>query len=150
MLWYAKFIRVGGNFNMAEIITFPSKENFSFKSKLIDALLNIRLTLMIKKKTSDFIKKSELRKILDDTKTSAGNFEVAKAIDDVFREYFEPKQEMVDTKTSLFTYPTESQNNLVDDETGHDNEKGKAFVKADGYHRSGILDTSQDQGVNVA
>ncbi len=44
---------------MAEIIEFPKQPD---RSKLIDALLDIRLTLTIKKLVSDYIKKSEFKK----------------------------------------------------------------------------------------
>ncbi len=132
---------------MAEMIVFPSKEKFSFRSKLIDALLDVRLTLSVKKITSDFIMKSEFKKILDETKEKISGDDVKKALDDVFEEYFDlnPKAQFQNKTLSV----SEMQS-LIDDETYHGEEKGRSLVKTDAYHRSGVIDTSQDQGTKAA
>lgn len=133
---------------MAQEIIFPSKEKLSFRSKLIDALLDIRLTLSIKKIKSDFIMKSELKRILDDTKQNAQNIEISNAIDDVFAEYFKKENKPTVQDQSLSIGQMES---LIDeaykDSGGKD---GRSFVKTDGYHRSGARETSINQDNRAA
>lgn len=134
---------------MAEVIVFPKKEDFSFRSKLIDALLDVRLTLSIKKITSDFIRKSELKKILDDVKEKAQALEVKNAIDEVFSEYFNKKQatDLKDESLSI-----EQMKDTIDEETYQDssNNKGRSFVKTDGHHKSASWDDNLHQGNNAA
>lgn len=134
---------------MAQEIVFPSKENFSFRSKLIDALLDIRLALSIKKIKSDFIMKSELRSILDDSKKSVQNIEVSNAIDDVFAEYFKKENKIVNQNQSLSIGQMES---LIDEEAYKDSggKEGISLVKTDGYHRSSTREKSIDQDARAA
>lgn len=134
---------------MAQEITFPSKEKFSFRSKLIDALLDIRLTLSIKKIKNDFIMKSELKSILDDTKKNLQNTEVSNAIDDVFAEYFKKENKIINQDQSLSIGQMES---LIDEEAYKDSggKEGRSFVKADGYHRSSAREISVDQDARAA
>ncbi len=115
------------------------KDQFSFRSKLIDALLDIRLTLSVKKLTSDFIKKTELKTILDDAKQKAQNLEIGKEIDKVFAEYFETGPKAANLQDDL---SVEQLQKVIDNASDNAYQesgdiKGRAFVKTDGYHRSG-------------
>lgn len=134
---------------MAQQIVFPSKENFSFRSKLIDALLDIRLTLSIKKITSDFIMKSELKKIIDRAKEKSQNIKVANAIDDVFDEYFKKDVAPPLKNQSL---SIEQMQNLIDKEAYEDsgNGKGRSLVKADRYHQTRTVENSMEQDAKAA
>ena len=101
----------------------------NFRSKLIDALLEIRLTLSIKKIVSPTIMKSEFKKILDDTKERF--IEMKNALDDVFDEYFpKAKKENNIIEFSEFTKKEEP----VYEETGAG--KGASLVKRDGHFNS--------------
>lgn len=115
---------------MSNEVVFPSKENSAFRSKLIDALLDVRLTLSIKKITSDFIKKNDFKRILDELKEKL-DLKVKNAIDDVFSEYFDKgsKKDFSNTPLSL-------------DEMGRFNDssdsinKGTSLVKTSPYYKS--------------
>lgn len=133
---------------MAETVFFPSKDKFSFRNRLIDALLDIRLTLSVKKLTSDFIKKSELKTILDEAKEKAQNLEIEKEIDKVFAEYFEPGPKIANQQENL---SVEQMQKVIDDNVYQESgdTKGKAFVKTDGYHRSGN-ETNVNSGATAA
>lgn len=134
---------------MAEVIVFPKKEDFSFRSKLIDALLDVRLTLSIKKITSDFIRKSEFKKILDDVKEKTQELEVKNALDEVFSEYFN-KNQVTNLKDESLSI--EQMKDTIDEETYQDssNNKGRSFVKTDVQHKSASWDGNLHQGNNAA
>ena len=101
----------------------------SFNSNLIDALLDIRLALSIKKIVSPTIMKSEFRKILDDTKIRYDS--VKDAIENVFDEYFpKTKKESNVIDFSEFVKKEEP----IYEETGA--EKGTSLVKRDGHFNS--------------
>lgn len=118
---------------MSEKITFPLKDSSSYNRKLIDGLLDIKLTLVIKKITSNFIKKSELKKIVDDAKEKMDKI-VAIEIDKVFDEYFIPmNQEQYN----------DSYNN-----SGQD--RGKAYVKSDGHNKTRSSEANIDSGTSSA
>ncbi len=127
---------------MPQGTTFPLNKNLSFKSELIDALLDIRITLSIKRITSEFIKKSELKNIIDEAKKQKEK-EVIEAIDDVFSEYFETKN-IVNNETN--NLPIEevlsSMDNQIHQDSGGKN--GISLVKADKNHRTG---ENQDSAV---
>lgn len=130
---------------MAEIIKFPQIK----RSKLIDALLDIRLTLSMKKLVSDYIKKSELKKILDEEKKSVEDLEVSTAIDDLFKEYFEVKVNDVYNNQSLSINQMED---IIDKNIYQDSgkEAGKALVKTDGYHKSSYENTNANPDSKAA
>ena len=111
---------------MGEAIYFPTKK--SYISKLIDALLDIRLTLSFEKiNNGNFIKRGKLKEIIDKTKSEFEN-SVGRAIDDVFKEYFEPKN-VIEHQSNEY----EGQSNEYQDQS---NEKGMSYVKSDGHHKS--------------
>lgn len=116
---------------MAEIIEFPRTK----RSKLIDALLDIRLSLSMKKLVNDYIKKSELKKILYEEKKTVEDSEVSNAIDDLFKEYFPVKTSVVNNNQSLSINQMED---MIDKEVYQDsgNGKGRSLIKTDGYHKS--------------
>lgn len=119
---------------MAEIIEVP----FSFRSKLIDALLDIRLTLSVKKISNKFILKSELKTILDNAKQEAQDLKVSNAIDEVFGEYFKNNSKPVNKEDGALLSIDQMQD-LIDKETGYKDtgdQKGTAFVKTDGHYNS--------------
>lgn len=134
---------------MQEKVVFPKKEKFSFRNRIIDALLDIRLTLSVKKLTSDVIMKSELKVIIDEAKQKAQNLEVGSEIDKVFAEYFEPGSKNPDKKESL---SVEQMQSVIDDNVYEDlgGEKGRAFVKNDGYHRSGGGESDMNSSTRAA
>ena len=117
---------------MAEIIEFPKQPD---RSKLIDALLDIRLTLTNKKLVSDYIKKSEFKKILSDEKHIVQDNYVSLAIDDLFKEYFEIKPSMTNDNESLSINQME---NIIDNEIYQDsgNGKGRSLIKTDGHYKT--------------
>ena len=101
----------------------------SLRSNLIDALLEIRLSLSIKKIVSPTIAKSEFKKILDDTK---GKFiEVKDALDDVFEEYF-PRAKKENNVIEFAEFARSKESSF--EERG--SEKGRSFVKRDGHFNS--------------
>ena len=101
----------------------------SFRSNLIDALLEIRLSLSIKKIVSPTIMKSEFKKILDDTKERFT--QVKDALDNVFDEYF-PKTEKENNVISFAEFTKKEE--PVYEGTGM--EKGTSLVKRDGHFNS--------------
>lgn len=117
---------------MAEIIEFPKQSN---RSKLIKALKDIHSTLTEKKKVSDYIKKSELIKILSDEKHVVQDDGVSLAIDDLFKEYFEIKPSKTNDNESLSINQME---NIIDNDIYQDsgNGKGRSLIKTDGHYKS--------------
>ena len=103
----------------------------SFRSNLIDALLEIRLSLSAKKITSPTIMKSEFKKILDDTKERFT--QVKDALDNVFDEYF-PKAKNEVNAISFTAFPQIEKTEY--EEAGA--EKGVSLVKRDGHFNSSI------------
>lgn len=125
---------------MADIIVFPKKEDISLnRSKLIDALLDIRLTLSVKKITSNLIMKSELKKIVDDTKEKVQILEVQKAIDEVFDEYLNKTQVIESSNQSL---SIEQMQKAIDDEAfgSSSNDLGRTLIKTDAHQRKNPQD----------
>lgn len=117
---------------MAEIIEFPKQPN---RSKLIKALKDIHSTLTEKKKVSDYIKKSELIKILSDEKHVVQDNYVGLAIDDLFKEYFEINPIVTNDNESLSINQME---NIIDNDIYQDsgNGKGRSLIKTDGHYKS--------------
>ena len=62
------------------------------RSRLLDSLLELRLTLSIKKITNKFISKSEFRLLVERTKEKAKDLLVSNAIDDLFKDLFVRKE----------------------------------------------------------
>lgn len=101
----------------------------SFRSNLIDALLEIRLALSIKKIVSPTIMKSEFKKMLDDTKERFT--QVKDALDNVFDEYF-PKTNKENDVIEFSEFSKKEE--LAYEEAGA--EKGTSLVKRDGHFNS--------------
>ena len=118
---------------MTEEVLKPQK-NF-LRSKLIDALLEIRLSLSVRKIVSPTIMKSEFKKILDGTKEKFA--EVSIALDGVFEQYFPKRQE---GKIMFNSFPPNSNDNINEYEEGG-NKKGVSLVKRDNNH----FNSSNDQ-----
>lgn len=122
---------------MAQIIDFPLENKVLDKEKLIDALLDIRLTLCVKKINSNVITRKELREILDDKKKMVDDVLVKSSIDDLFDEYF-VIQDKVDKKEndSLSIAQMEE---MINDNIKYeqsDSTKGTSFVKRDNHFNS--------------
>lgn len=127
---------------MADVVKLPEltdefekKQSMSFNSKLIDALLDIRLTLSIKKLSSNFILKSEFKSILDATKVSVKDQAVSDALDDVFSEYFK-KDVAKDNKSSALSIG--DMEKIINDNINYGEEKtqtGISYVKTDAHHK---------------
>lgn len=110
---------------MQDAINMPK----SFRSNLIDALLEIRLTLSIKKIVSPTIMKSEFKKILDDTKERFN--EVKDALDNVFDEYF-PRAKKENNVIEFAEFARSKESSFEDGGA----EKGRSLVKRDGHFNS--------------
>jgi len=62
--------------------------SISYRSRLLDSLLELRLTLSIKKITNKFIPKAEFRLLVEKTKEKTKDVLVSNAIDDLFKDLF--------------------------------------------------------------
>lgn len=127
---------------MAQIIDFPLDNKVLDKEKLIDALLDIRLTLSVKKITSNVIARKELKKILDDKKQSLDDELVKASIDDVFNEYFVLKED--DNKQnndSLSIAQIEESLSKDINYEQSDSAKGTSYVKKDGHFNSKLQES---------
>lgn len=120
---------------MADTVIFPSKKDSVFRSKLIDSLLDIRLTLSIKKVTSDFIKKNDFKKIVDDVKERL-DLRVRNAIDDVFSKYFDK------VNKSLSLDEMQTFNDSSDSIDSFNSIKGPSLVKTDSHYKSSNTSSS--------
>lgn len=125
---------------MADTVIFPSKKDSVFRSKLIDSLLDIRLTLSIKKVTSDFIKKNDFKKIVDDVKERL-DLRVRNAIDDVFSEYFVNK-DIKENNKSLSLDEMQTFNDSSDSIDSSNSIKGPSLVKTDSHYKSSNTSSS--------
>ena len=110
----------------------------SFNSMLIDALLDVRLGLSIKKIVSPTIMKSEFRKMLDDTKQKF--IEVKDAIDNVFEDYFQ-KKKTEENNVIEFSEFVGSKKTTFEDGGA---EKGTAMVKRNRNHFNTSGEISQE------
>ena len=108
-----------------EMVDMPK----SFKSSLIDALLEIRLTLSIKKIVSPTIMRSEFKKILDDTKERF--VEVNDALDEAFNEYFPTAKK----ENNVIEFSNFEPSKEVSFEDGGA-EKGRSLIKRDSHFNS--------------
>ena len=62
------------------------------RKELIDALLNVRLSLNVKKIVSDRIEKNELKKLIEEQTIKLQDVKVKGEIDNLFEEYFGSKE----------------------------------------------------------
>lgn len=109
------------------------------RNKLIDALLDLRLELSIKKITSPKIKKSELKVMIDEVNEKAKDKIVTDSINELFSEYFDNK-----VLNQNMSYDNEISNvsNLNDYKDGQAKTSGSSLVKRDGHFNSSKNDSS--------
>ena len=122
----------------------------------IDALLDIRLGLSVKKILSPTIKRNELREMVEKAKEKAKDLEVSNEIDKVFDEYLnvgEKSKDISNNNDSILKYEVESKidkeinnktlsleemkENLVE---GSNQEKGKSKVLSNGHYGNSSSD----------
>ncbi len=104
------------------VIVFPEKQVPTFTSRLIDSLLDIRLTLSVKRLTSEYINKQELKKVLDDAKQRAEDIKINEEIDKLFDSYFTKKDNLLsidDMERKIDEFKGESNNSTM----------GRSYVK---------------------
>ncbi len=104
------------------VIVFPEKQVPTFTSRLIDSLLDIRLTLSVKRLTSEYINRQELKKVLDDAKQRAEDIKINEEIDKLFDSYFTKKDNLLsidDMERKIDEFKGESNNSTV----------GRSYVK---------------------
>ena len=77
------------------VIMFPVKRTQSFTSRLIDSLLDIRLTLSVKRLTSQYINRQDLKKVLNDAKQRAEDIKINEEIDKLFNSYFNKEDNLL-------------------------------------------------------
>ena len=88
----------------------------------IDTLLDIRLTLTVRKLIDKMIAKLELKKIVDNAKSKLIDL-VRKEIDEAFKDYFPVNEESKDSNSMTFDEIKDSLNNFED----KGEERGKAL-----------------------
>ncbi len=104
------------------VIVFPEKQVPTFTSRLIDSLLDIRLTLSVKRLTSEYINRQELKKVLDDAKQRAEDIKINEEIDKLFDSYFTKKDNLLsidDMERKIDEFKGESNNSTM----------GRSYVK---------------------
>ena len=104
------------------VIVFPEKQVPTFTSRLIDSLLDIRLTLSVKRLTSEYINRQELKKDLDDAKQRAEDIKINEEIDKLFDSYFTKKDNLLsidDMERKIDEFKGESNNSTM----------GRSYVK---------------------
>lgn len=118
----------------------PNK--ITYRSKLIDSLLNIRLSLSIKKISGDYIKRSELKKIIDE-ENKINDDKVKDAINEIFDEFLvvNPKEikNETDTKSQDISLSIEQMESLIREQENYSdgaNNKGNSIVKRTSYFNS--------------
>lgn len=112
----------------------PNK--ITYRSRLIDSLLNIRLSLSIKKISSDYIKRSELRKIIDE-ENKENNIKVRNAINEIFDEFLVSSPKEVESKKEEakqdISLSIEQMESIIREQEkysdGANNSKGNTIVK---------------------
>lgn len=108
----------------------------------IDALLDIRLSLSVKKIISPIIKKSELLEIVNNVKDKTIDERVNEEIDKLFEEYLSRENEnsvavaKVEAKINNGLSLEELENLSGDNYEDKGNEKGVSLVKRDGHFNS--------------
>lgn len=156
--------------NDVKFYGFPSndlslhKKRIEEIEKIIDALLDIRLTLSVEKLSSPFIKRSKLQSILSSVKEKNKDDLVNKEIDKVFDEYLSKESKNViptakdiwNDNSNVFKPGVDAvidnavkelndQKSSLEDInnvnfTGDGKEKGVAKTKRDGHFKSSIND----------
>lgn len=118
------------------VIVFPEKQVPTFTSRLIDSLLDIRLTLSVKRLTSEYINRQELKKVLDDAKQRAEDIKINEEIDKLFDSYFTKKDNLLsidDMERKIDEFKDESNNSTM----------GRSYVKTSGPFNSSSYDNDK-------
>lgn len=118
------------------VIVFPEKQVPTFTSRLIDSLLDIRLTLSVKRLTSEYINRQELKKVLDDAKQRAEDIKINEEIDKLFDSYFTKKDNLLsidDMERKIDEFKGESNNSTM----------GRSYVKTSGPLNSSSYDNDK-------
>lgn len=118
------------------VIVFPEKQVPTFTSRLIDSLLDIRLTLSVKRLTSEYINRQELKKVLDDAKQRAEDIKINEEIDKLFASYFTKKDNLLsidDMERKIDEFKGESNNSTM----------GRSYVKTSGPFNSSSYDNDK-------
>ena len=118
------------------VIVFPEKQVPTFTSRLIDSLLDIRLTLSVKRLTSEYINRQELKKVLDDAKQRAEDIKINEEIDKLFDSYFTKKDNLLsidDMERKIDEFKGESNNSTM----------GRPYVKTSGPFNSSSYDNDK-------
>lgn len=118
------------------VIMFPVKRTQSFTSRLIDSLLDIRLTLSVKRLTSQYINRQDLKKVLDDAKQRAEDIKINEEIDKLFDSYFNKEDNLLsidDMERKIDEFKGESNNSTM----------GRSYVKASGPFNSSSYDNDK-------
>lgn len=118
------------------VIVFPEKQVPTFTSRLIDSLLDIRLTLSVKRLTSEYINRQELKKVLDDAKQRAEDIKINEEIDKLFDSYFTKKDNLLsidDMERKIDEFKGESNNSTM----------GRSYVKTSGPFNSSSYDNDK-------
>lgn len=118
------------------VIVFPEKQVPTFTSRLIDSLLDIRLTLSVKMLTSEYINRQDLKKVLNDAKQRAEDIKINEEIDKLFDSYFTKKDNLLsidDMERKIDEFKGESNNSTM----------GRSYVKTSGPFNSSSYDNDK-------
>lgn len=118
------------------VIVFPEKQVPTFTSRLIDSLLDIRLTLSVKRLTSEYINRQDLKKVLNDAKQRAEDIKINEEIDKLFDSYFTKKDNLLsidDMERKIDEFKGESNNSTM----------GRSYVKTSGPFNSSSYDNDK-------
>lgn len=128
---------------MSDIIKLQNNTNVlssDERKKVIDSLLDIRLSLSIKKITKKTISKAELKNIIDDAKQKTESNTVKDEIDKVFDEYFVSKKEERTESNENKSLSIEEMENIVNSKINFKEEgnaiTGNSLVKRDNHFNS--------------
>ena len=139
------------------------KKRINEIEKIIDALLDIRLTLSVEKLSSPFIKRSKLQSIVSNVKEKSKDDIISEEIDKVFDEYLNKESKIIPTGKDIWNNNSnvfkpgveavidnavkdlnDQKLSLEDMEnatfTGDGNEKGVSLTKRDGHFKTSIND----------
>lgn len=117
-------------------IMFPLKQTPSFASRLIDSLLDIRITLSVKRLTSEYINRQDLKKVLDDAKQRAEDIKINEEIDKLFDSYFIKEDNLLsldDMERKISEPKGESNSSTL----------GRSYVKASNHFNSSLYDNDK-------
>ena len=118
------------------VIMFPVKRTQSFTSRLIDSLLDIRLTLSVKRLTSQYINRQDLKKVLNDAKQRAEDIKINEEIDKLFDSYFNKEDNLLSVdamERKIYEFKGESNNSTM----------GRSYVKASAPFNSSSYDNNE-------